>query len=67
MIQNIVFDMGQVLTRFNPDSIIEAFAEEEDDIPILRQAIFESREWVELDRGTLTEESLIPIIKPRLP
>lgn len=67
MIGNVVFDMGQVLTRFDPDSIIRCFVDSEEDIPLIRREVFEADEWVELDRGILTEESLTPIVCERLP
>ena len=66
MIRNVVFDMGQVLTRFDPDEISAVFFEPED-IPAARREIFESDLWKELDRGTLTEETMIPLVCRRLP
>ena len=66
MIRNLVFDMGQVLTRFDPDEICAAFFEPED-VPAARREIFESDEWVELDRGALTEETMVPLVCRRLP
>ena len=67
MIRNIVFDMGQVLTGFDPNEIIRVFFDHEADIPLIRKEIFESSLWQDLDRGTLTEQDLIPIVKERLP
>lgn len=59
MIKNIVFDMGQVLTGFDPDEIIVRFTSSREDIALLRRAIFDTKEWSELDRGTLVEEEMI--------
>lgn len=66
MIRNLVFDMGRVLTRFEPDEISAVFFEPED-TPAARREIFESPYWTELDRGTLTEETMIPLVCQRLP
>lgn len=67
MIKNIVFDMGQVLIGFDPDKIIRAFFDDEADIPLIRKEIFDSSLWKDLDRGTLTEQDLIPIVQERFP
>lgn len=67
MIKNIVFDMGQVLIVFDPDSIIQHFVTEPKDIELIRNEVFEKTEWQELDRGTLIEEDMVPLVCARLP
>ncbi|HEX3039092.1 MAG TPA: HAD family phosphatase [Caproiciproducens sp.] len=67
MIKNIVFDMGRVLVGFDPDAIIQEFTDDPADIPIIRREVFEKSEWRELDRGTLMEEDMIPLVCARLP
>lgn len=59
MIRNIVFDMGGVLTGFDPDEIGSHFCSSKKDIALLRKAIFDTEMWTGLDRGTLVEEDLI--------
>ena len=67
MIKNIVFDMGQVLTDFNPDYFIRQYVTAPEDIRLLRTEIFESSVWQELDRGSVTEEDIIAPVCDRLP
>lgn len=67
MIKNIIFDIGNVLISFNPiDYLSHKFDDE-----VLRQAlyntIFKSKEWLMLDRGTLTEEEAVHIFCTRQP
>lgn len=59
MIKNIVFDMGRVLTGFDPDEITRHFVSSEEDAGLLRRAIFDTDLWNELDRGTVAEEEMI--------
>ena len=56
MIKNIVFDMGNVIIRFDRDAFIDRFGVSEEDRRILLREIFLSPEWVMMDRGTLTDE-----------
>ena len=67
MIKNIVFDMGQVLTRFDPDSIIRHFVADPLDVKLIRNEVFEKSEWQELDRGTFMEEDILSAVCARLP
>lgn len=56
---NIVFDLGGVVFRWQPDTIIESVFEEADTQDLVRKEIFEHRDWVELDRGTIALEKAI--------
>ena len=68
VIRNIVFDMGNVLLRFDPLLFIQrAGVEDEADIRLLQKELFRSLEWVQMDRGTLTEVEALRLIEPRLP
>lgn len=67
MIKNIVFDMGNVLIRFDPEMFLDRYLISEDDRVLLRNEIFRSVEWVGLDRGTLDEEAAKELILNRLP
>ncbi|MDO5517556.1 MAG: HAD family phosphatase [Clostridium sp.] len=58
MIKNIVFDIGNVLLEFNPKEYLKSKISE-DKIEDVYEAIFLSREWPMLDRGTITEEQAI--------
>ena len=67
MIKNIVFDMGNVIIRFDPDAFIDRFGVSEEDHKTLLREIFRSPEWVMMDRGVLTDEQAADVLCPRLP
>ena len=68
MIRNIVFDMGNVMIRFDPDYFVsrEGITDPEDRILILNE-LFSSVEWAQMDLGVLTEETAEPLILSRFP
>lgn len=67
MIKNIVFDMGNVIIRFDPDAFIERFGVSGEDKKTLLLEVFRSPEWVMMDRGVLTDEQAADVLCPRLP
>ena len=67
MIKNILFDMGQVLIRFDREYFMNRLGVAEEDKPLLMREVFLSVEWVQMDRGTLCEEEAFRQIAPRLP
>ena len=68
MIRNIVFDMGQVILKFDPKYFIdrEKINDPEDRKLILNE-LFLSVEWAQMDAGTLREETAEPSILVRFP
>lgn len=67
MIKNIVFDMGNVVIRFDPAAFIDRFGVSAEERELLLREVFRSPEWVMMDRGTLTDEQCADILCPRLP
>ena len=68
MLKNIIFDMGNVLLRFEPDLFIQALGVTDPEVHSrLRREVFGSVEWVMQDWGTLTEEESAERICLRLP
>lgn len=67
MIRNILFDMGNVLLRFDRQVFLDRLDVSEEDKQLLLSQVFLSPEWVEMDRGTLREETAEPIMCSRLP
>jgi len=67
MIRNILFDMGNVLLRFDRQEFLDRLDVSEEDKQRLLQEVFLSPEWVEMDRGTLREETAEPMMCSRLP
>ena len=67
MIKNILFDMGQVLIRFDQKYFIKRLGIEDADLDLLLREVYRSVEWVQMDRGTLREEDAFRSISKRLP
>ena len=67
MIKNIVFDMGQVLIRFVPRALAEQEGICEADMALFLREVFQNKEWVALDRGSMAEDAAILSICERLP
>ena len=67
MIKNIVFDMGQVLIRWQPEYYLSQGSFSEEDKKLLLKEVFRSVEWVQLDRGSITLEAGAAAMSSRLP
>lgn len=67
MIKNIIFDMGGVLLRFEPEYFISRLGITGPDADLLRREVFRSADWVRMDRGTLTDEEGVASICRRVP
>ncbi len=59
MIKNIVFDIGNVLLRWDPLSVVENMFPAEHDPILLTQQLFKSDWWLAINRGEITEKELI--------
>ncbi|WML32972.1 HAD family phosphatase [Clostridium sp. OS1-26] len=62
MYKNIIFDLGNVLLDFRPEEYLKTKIAEVDKVSEVHKELFQSEEWVMLDRGTLTEEEAKSII-----
>jgi len=68
MIRNIVFDMGNVLIRFDPDEFLDREdVTDPEDRRILREELFSSVEWAMMDLGLETEDTFEPKVIARVP
>ena len=68
MIRNILFDMGNVLIRFAPEVfVLRVGVSDEADRELLLREVYHSVEWVELDRGVITDAEAIAAMNARLP
>ena len=67
MIRNILFDMGNVLIRFDRKVFLDRLDISEAEKELLMREVFLSVEWVQMDRGILREETAEPLICQRLP
>ena len=67
MINNILFDMGNVLIRFDPDLFLRRMGVGGEDAALLNREVFRSVEWVRLDRGDIGDADALEAVKRRLP
>ena len=68
MIRNIVFDMGNVVIRFDPSYFMDrAGINDPEDRKLVLNELFLSVEWAQMDAGTLTEKTAEPLIMQRIP
>jgi len=56
MIKNIIFDLGNVLLKFQPSEFLLRFTDDKEYIEQFIAKIFRSKIWMELDRGTISLE-----------
>ncbi len=66
MIKNIVFDMGNVLIRFDARRHVSKYTENEMAEEILFREIFLSKEWVQYDRGVIDLAGIIAAVQERV-
>ena len=67
MIKNIVFDMGRVLTDYQPDAVARHFIKDEKERREVADSVFRSPEWILLDKGTISHEEALKRMQDRLP
>ena len=67
-VQNVIFDMGNVLIRFDPEHFVQREnLSDPADAALLLNKVFRSPDWPRLDSGELTEEELEEKVCPALP
>lgn len=67
MIRYIVFDMGNVLTVFHEREYIASYVSDEEDIDVIAREVCHSVEWLQMDRGVITDDEAIASIVQRVP
>ena len=63
---NLIFDLGGVVVRWDPDAIIAGVFQDKEARERVRQGVFSHPDWLELDRGTLDREDAIRRAAQRL-
>jgi putative hydrolase of the HAD superfamily len=58
-LRNVVFDFGGVLVNWRPQEIIDSFYAEQHLRDALRTQAFQHDDWLDMDRGTLDEASVV--------
>lgn len=67
MIKNIVFDLGNVLLDFDPENYLDELGYSGELKLKLKEEIFETEEWLQLDRGTISQEQAVEKWQQRNP
>lgn len=67
MIRNILFDMGNVLIRFDRKLFLDRLDVSEEDKTTLLREVFANVEWAQMDRGSKTEKTALQGMCRRLP
>ena len=67
MIRNVLFDMGNVLIRFDREYFMERLGLAAEDRKLLMREVFLSVEWVRMDRGSIREEQAVTQVCARIP
>ncbi len=67
MIRHVIFDMGNVLIRFNYEMFLQKAGAPREDWELLIRQVFRSLEWVRMDRGSMAEEEAVQSVCSRLP
>ncbi len=66
MIKNIIFDMGNVLVRFDPEKTLRKYTDSEDDIKLILDKFYKSELYRDTDRGVKTHAEVIDIISSEI-
>ena len=67
MIKNVIFDFGQVLVHFDPDYMCSRHIENQEDLRLVSDVLFDRLYWDKLDAGTISDEEVVCAAKARLP
>lgn len=67
MIRNIIFDMGNVLLKFDRELFLDRIGASGRDRELLMKEVFLSPEWVMMDAGELTEHQAAARMQQGLP
>jgi putative hydrolase of the HAD superfamily len=63
--RNIIFDLGGVVLDWNPDAILEGYYADSDARATMKVALFQHPDWLQMDRGVLTEPEALSRLEER--
>lgn len=66
-IKNIILDMGNVLLSYDPQIPLDLYAEGETAKELIRKELFEGPEWVERDKGNISDAEMYERVRMRIP
>jgi putative hydrolase of the HAD superfamily len=65
-VKNVIFDLGGVVVEWSPDRILESYYEDHPRMrDVMKTALFLHPDWMQLDRGTLSEADLLVRLRDR--
>lgn len=64
--RNVIFDFGGVLVRWQPEAVIASFYTDDALRERVREAVIRHPDWVDIDRGTLSEDTAIERFAARM-
>lgn len=67
MIKNIIFDIGNVLLKFEPKKYLRELFNDKEIEDLLFNEIFRSEEWLMLDKGSINEAEATSVFVQRRP
>jgi putative hydrolase of the HAD superfamily len=56
---NIVFDLGGVLIRWEPDTVAAEYSDNSEIITLVREQLFKHADWKEYDRGAISTLEMV--------
>jgi len=63
--RNVIFDLGGVVLDWNPDAILEGHYTDPEERATMKAALFKHPDWLQMDRGTLTESEALARLQQR--
>jgi putative hydrolase of the HAD superfamily len=63
--RNVIFDLGGVVLEWNPDAILEGYYTDPEERATMKAALFKHPDWLQMDRGTLTESEALARLQQR--
>jgi putative hydrolase of the HAD superfamily len=67
MVKNIIFDIGNVLIKFDPLGYLALEYEDFETVMTLYREVFQSEEWALLDEGLIDEDEAVKRVSDRIP
>lgn len=67
MVKNIIFDIGNVLVKFDPLAYLTEQYEDFETVMTLYREVFQSKEWALLDEGLIDEDEAVRRVSDRIP
>jgi putative hydrolase of the HAD superfamily len=57
--KNVIFDLGGVIIDWSPERILQGYYADPEIRMLMKTALFQHPDWLDLDRGTLSERDLV--------